>query len=56
VPGPHRHSGQFLHRKVKGDYLLCHRLRYELAWKGRTGTRSYLIDWCRLPDGTWKVA
>jgi surface antigen len=43
------------HRTIRGNSLLCRKLRYEVAWKGRTGTRSYLIDWCRLPDGTWKV-
>jgi hypothetical protein len=44
------------HRTVRGDSLLCRKLRYEVAVRGRTGTRSYLIDWCRLPDGTWKIA
>ena len=43
------------HRTVRGDSLLCRRLRYDVAVRGRTGTRSFLIDWCRLPDGNWKI-
>jgi surface antigen len=43
------------HRTVRGDSLLCRRLRYDVAVRGRNGTRSVLIDWCRLPDGRWKM-
>src|SRR6516162_7422308 len=40
------------HRTIRGDSLLCRKLRYEVAVKGRPGSRPYELDWCRIPDGT----
>ena len=44
------------HRTIRGESLLCRKLRYEVAVRGRLGSRPYDLDWCRLPDGTWKMA
>ena len=33
----------------------CHKLRYNIRLKVRPGTRTYMLNWCHLPDGSWKV-
>jgi len=32
----------------------CRRARYDLTLASRTSTHSYLVTWCRQPDGSWR--
>lgn len=33
----------------------CHQLRYTFPVKSRPGSRSYDLNWCRMPEGEWKI-
>lgn len=37
------------------DGMDCHALRYTIAVRSRTGTRSYNVNWCRDAAGEWKI-
>ena len=39
---------------VRGVRQSCRKLRYAAAVKNQPDTRSYDIEWCHQPDGTWK--
>jgi surface antigen len=32
----------------------CRRARYDVTLASRTSTHSYIVVWCRLPDGRWQ--
>ena len=33
----------------------CRKLRYDIRLKVRSGVRTYTLNWCRQPDGSWKI-
>jgi len=33
----------------------CHQMRHEAYPLGGTQVRTYILTWCRAPDGQWKV-
>ena len=33
----------------------CHKLRYDMRLKLRSGVRTYTLSWCHMPDGSWKI-
>ena len=33
----------------------CHKLRYTFPIKARPGSRVYDLNWCKMPDGDWKI-
>ncbi len=40
-------------RKIAG--LACRTVDYDFSAPKRTETRTYRANWCRTPDGTWKL-
>jgi len=34
----------------------CHEMHHEFSPLGQTPSRSYDLTWCRVSDGTWKIA
>lgn len=38
------------------DSRPCHKLRYTFPIKSRPGSRVYDLNWCKMPDGDWKIA
>lgn len=36
--------------------MACRKLRYDIRLRARSGSRSYTVNWCKTPDGTWKLA
>ncbi len=44
---------------IKGERqvqtMLCRNVQYDITVKARPGARTYLVDWCRTQDGTWKM-
>ena len=34
----------------------CHKLRYTLPINSHAGSRAYDLNWCKTPDGDWKIA
>lgn len=35
--------------------LDCRRINYEIRPKQSAAPRNYTVNWCRLPNGTWKT-
>jgi surface antigen len=35
--------------------MLCRNVKYDIMNQARQTERPYLVDWCRTPDGTWKM-
>ncbi len=33
----------------------CHRLRHHIVAQGRQPGRTYILTWCRTPQGEWKI-
>ncbi len=33
----------------------CRKLRYDIRLKVRSGVRTYTLNWCHQPDGSWKI-
>lgn len=38
------------------SHMQCRKLRYDIRLRARTGIRSYTVNWCKTPDGVWKLA
>ncbi|MGH7152602.1 MAG: hypothetical protein ACREF3_01635 [Acetobacteraceae bacterium] len=36
--------------------MQCRKVRYDIRLKARTGPRSYTVNWCKTPEGVWKLA
>jgi len=35
--------------------MACHALQYRFTTKGGTRPADYTTNWCRTPDGAWKI-
>ncbi len=35
--------------------MTCHALRYEVSPKGARSPSNYDVNWCKAPDGSWKI-
>jgi hypothetical protein len=33
----------------------CHKLRYTFPIPSNPGKRAYDLNWCKMPDGQWKI-
>jgi surface antigen len=33
----------------------CRKVRYDVRLAGHSDTRPYTLDWCKTPEGTWKI-
>jgi len=42
-------------RSAHGTSYACRRLQYVVTLRNRPDPRTTRLDWCRLPDGTWKA-
>ena len=42
-------------RTVRGTTFACRRLSYTVTLRNRPTPRTTHVNWCRQPDGTWKM-
>lgn len=49
---PHDNNGGLI--TLVAVHGACRRARYDLTLTSRTSTHSYMVDWCRQPDGSWQ--
>jgi surface antigen len=35
--------------------LDCRKVKYEVLRKGASAPRNYVVNWCKQPDGEWKI-
>jgi hypothetical protein len=49
------HGSSSVTRIFKSHGMTCHRLHHEVAAGGRTPPRTYDLNWCLTPDGSWKT-
>jgi len=38
------------------SHMQCRKLRYDIRLRSRSGIRSYTVNWCKTPEGVWKLA
>jgi hypothetical protein len=38
------------------DGMPCRKVRYDSRIGNQPGTRIYTLDWCKTPQGVWKIA
>jgi surface antigen len=49
-------SGQVtLERVFRSNGMPCHALRYSIAIRSDPAPQIYDLNWCRTPDGQWKL-
>jgi surface antigen len=39
----------------QGQKLECRKVRYEINQRGSSNTPTYLLNWCKDPEGNWKI-
>jgi surface antigen len=45
-----------LRRIFKQNGMTCHAVRYSFTLQGGVRAADYDVNWCRVPDGSWKIA